>query len=113
MNVLGPTGALPSASLEPTPVPPPRIAGRDGSGLHEGGYPVTYGTSLLMAVEITPDGPTAVGLLAYGQSSDPLSPHHVDGTVAYRDAAVRPLRFTDDEIADDPALTVTTLTSHD
>ena len=113
LNVLGPTGALPSASLEPTPTAPTRIAGRDGSGLHEGGYPVTYGTSLLMAIEVTPDGPRGLGLLAYGQSSDPASPHHLDGTVAYRDGAVRPLRFTDAEIAEDPQLHVTTLTSHD
>jgi len=56
---------------------------------------VVYGASFLMSVDMTPDGPVGVGLLAYGQNEDPRSPHHVDGTVAFSEQAVRPLRFTD------------------
>ena len=104
LNVLGPVGALSAATLEPGPMMPDRIAGRDRTGLSEGGYPVTYGTSFLMAVELTSDGPVGVGVLAYSQSSDPASPHHADGTRAYAARSLRPLRFTDADIDADPAL---------
>ena len=105
MNIRVPAGALPSASLDPVPDPPIAIAGRERTGLGVGGYQVTYGTSFLMAVELTDDGPHGVGLLAYGQSGDPRSPHHADGTEAFAAAAVRPLLFTDAQIEADPELT--------
>lgn len=111
LNVLVPTGALPPASIEPLPEPPLAIPGRETSGLCEGGYQVTYGTSFLMAAEITPDGPRAVGVLAYGQNEDPRSPHHADGTRAYAEGRLRPLRFTEEEIAADPELRTMTLSS--
>ncbi|MCU1498221.1 MAG: pvdQ1, partial [Acidimicrobiales bacterium] len=57
-----------------------------------------------MAVELTDDGPVGVGLLAYGESGDDRSPHHVDGTEAFAAKAVRPLLFTDEAIDADPAL---------
>jgi acyl-homoserine-lactone acylase len=109
--VLAPTGALPPASLEPMPAQPVGVPGREATGLGEGGYQVTYGTSFLMAAEITPDGPRAVGVLAYGQNEDPRSPHHADGTRAYAEGRLRPLRFTDEEIAADPELRTVTLSS--
>jgi acyl-homoserine lactone acylase PvdQ len=104
LNVLAPSGALPPASLEPMPEAPVRIPGREGTGLAEGGYRVTYGTSFVMAVELTESGPQGVGLLAYGQSCDPESVHHADGTEAYAAKQTRPLRFTDSQIAADPDL---------
>ena len=57
-----------------------------------------------MAVELTDDGPKGVGLLAYGQSGDPRSPHHVDGTRAYAAKATRRLLFADADIEADPNL---------
>lgn len=105
MNVLGPVGALPAATLEPGPTPLAHLLGRsDRTGIGVGGYQVTYGTSFLMAVELTADGPQAVGLMAYGQSADPSSPHHRDGTDAYAAKALRPLLFTDEAIESDPHL---------
>lgn len=104
LNVLAPVGALASTALEPPDPPPVAVPGRDRTGLGEGGYQVTYGTSFLMAVELTPDGPVGLGLLAYGQSGDPRSPHHADGTEAYAAAAPRPLRFRDADIEADPEL---------
>jgi acyl-homoserine-lactone acylase len=105
MNVLGPTGALSSASLEPPPPPLATIPGRtERSGIGVGGYQVTYGSSFVMAVELTADGPRGVGLMAYGQSGDPASAHHRDGTDAYAAKRVRPLLFTDADIDADPAL---------
>ncbi len=107
LNVLAPIGALPPASLEPLPAGPPPVAGRaERTGLSGGGYQVNYGTSFLMAVEITPDGPRAVGLLAYGQAGDAISPHHHDGTGAFAAKRLRPLLFTDAEIDSDPDLVV-------
>ncbi len=111
LNVSVPTGALPSASVEPVPDPVVQIDGRERTGLCEGGYRVTYGTSFLMGVELTPEGPRGVGLLAYGQNEDPRSPHHADGTEAFAEGRVRPLRFTDAEVEADPELTRVHLTS--
>lgn len=104
VNVLAPTGALASASLDPSPEAPAAVPGRVRSGLGQGGYQVTYGTSFLMALELTPDGPVAQGLLAYGQSGDPRSPHHHDGTEAYAAGRLRPLLFRDEDIDEDPHL---------
>ena len=111
LNILAPFGALNSLSLEPGPAPlepvaPDRMM---TSGIATGGYRVTYGTSFLMAVELTDDGPHGIGLLAYGQSGDPRSPHHLDGTEAYAAKATRPLLFTDEAIDADPDLVRKTL----
>jgi acyl-homoserine-lactone acylase len=112
MNVLGPLGALSSASLEPPPPLLSSLAGRtERTGIGVGGYQVTYGTSFLMAVELTADGPRAVGVMAYGQSGDPASPHHRDGTDAYAAKRVRPLLFADADIEADPALVRRRLTA--
>jgi acyl-homoserine-lactone acylase len=106
LNILSPTSALASGlpvdSLEPLPAPPAPVPGR--AGLAEGGYQVDYGTSFLMAVELTGDGPVGVGLLAYGQSGDPASPHHRDGTEAFAAKQLRPLLFRDADIDADPHL---------
>jgi acyl-homoserine-lactone acylase len=111
LNILAPFGALTSSSLEPGPPPLPPVAPerRATSGIAAGGYRVTYGTSFVMAVELTDDGPVGVGLLAYGQSGDTGSPHHRDGTEAYAAKALRPLLFTDEAIEADPNLVRKTL----
>lgn len=110
MNVLVCTENLKNHSLEPVPAAPAPIGGREATGLAEGGYQVRYGTSFLMAVDLTPDGPKGVGLLAYGQCGDPRSPHHADGTLAYAQRATRPLLFADTDIEADPELDRTVLT---
>lgn len=104
LNVLAPVGALSSTSLEPPAAAAIAVPGRERTGLADGGYQVSYGTSFLMAVELTADGPSGVGLLAYGQSGDPRSPHHADGTEAYAACAPRPLLFHDADIDADPNL---------
>lgn len=99
LNVLTPVGALAGTTLEPGPAPLELQPGRtERTGLTAGGYRCTYGTSFLMAVELTDDGPVGLGLLAYGQSGDPRSPHHVDGTEAYAAKAVRPLLFAEADV---------------
>ncbi len=105
VNILAPVGSLTTASLEPRPALPPSLGARTTrTGLAVGGYQCTYGTSFLMVVEFTDDGPRGVGLLAYGQSGDPESPHHVDGTRAYGTKDLRPLLFDYADIDADPNL---------
>ena len=48
------------------------------SGLTGQGYPVNFGTSFVMTVDLTPAGPEADVLLTYGNSGDPASPHFRD-----------------------------------
>ncbi|CAN5493656.1 N-acyl homoserine lactone acylase QqaR [soil metagenome] len=105
LNILAPIGALATTSIEPDAPVSAAIPGRtDRTGLRAGGYQVTYGTSFLMAVELTDAGPVGIGLLAYGESGDDRSPHHVDGTEAFAAKAVRPLLFHDADIEADPEL---------
>ncbi len=106
MNVLSPWGALASMSLEPVPPKPLALPGRDRTGLAPGGYQCDYGVSFVMAVELTDDGPEAVGLLAYGQTGDDRRPEHTAGAVAYSTKQVRPLLFREADIAAALATTV-------
>lgn len=98
MNVLGPWGALTSMSLEPVPPKAIALPGRELTGLAAGGYQCDYGVSFVMAVELTDEGPEAVGLLAYGQTGDDRRPEHRAGADAYSSKQVRPLRFRDADI---------------
>jgi acyl-homoserine-lactone acylase len=70
-----------------------------------------FGTSFLMAVELTPDGPRTRTLLTYGQSANPASPHYTDQTRLFSRKQWVTERFTEAEIAGDPALQVTALRS--
>ncbi len=72
----------------------------DGSAtLTNKGYPVIHGTSFLLCVSFTDDGPHAEGLLAYSQSGDPTSPHYTDQTQMFAKEQLRPVLFRQDEIA--------------
>ncbi|MCM2390015.1 penicillin acylase family protein [Streptomyces albipurpureus] len=77
-----------------------------GSGTPPAG---AFGTSFLMAVELTPSGPRAHTLLTYGQSANPASPHYSDQTRLFTRKRWVTERFTAAEIASDPTLRVTTL----
>ncbi|MEU9189005.1 penicillin acylase family protein [Streptomyces sp. NPDC048484] len=68
-----------------------------------------FGSSFLMAVELTPDGPRTTTLLTYGQSTNPASPHYTDQTRLFSRKQWVTERFTAAEIANDPSLKVTTL----
>jgi acyl-homoserine-lactone acylase len=112
LNVVVPEGLLPRSSIEPGLPPLEAHPGRTArTGLTTGGYRCTYGTSFLMAVELTDDGPRGIGLMTYGQSGDTRSPRHVDGTRAFSAKHLRLLRFTDAEIEADPDLTRRTISS--
>ena len=101
-DVSTPTGALSRSDIDPAPVMPPGVPGRfERTGLTMDGYPVTYGVSFFMTVAVGgPDGePEAHGLLVYGQSDLPDSPHHGDQVADWAARRLRPLAFTDDAIA--------------
>jgi acyl-homoserine-lactone acylase len=76
----------------------------------DGRYPdVNTGSTFMMAVEITPNGPRARTILTYSLSANPSSPHHTDQTVLFSRGQWVTERFTDAEIEADPHLRVTTV----
>lgn len=76
----------------------------EDSALTTSGYPVSNGTSFLYALEFTDDGPQAAAFLTYGQTGDPTSPFFVDQTRRFSDKDWRPIRFTEEDVENDPAL---------
>jgi len=113
-DVSTPAGALGRSDIDPAPVMPAGVPGRfERTGLTVDGYPVTYGVSFFMAVSVggsdgqpddrpddrPDDQPEGYGLLVYGQSDLPDSPHHSDQVADWAARQLRPLAFTDDAIA--------------
>ncbi len=65
------------------------------------GYHIRYGSSWMMVVGFEEDGPVARGLLTYSESNNAGSPHWNDQTRYYSEnTALRPLRFTEEAIAE-------------
>jgi acyl-homoserine-lactone acylase len=72
-----------------------------------GHYPdVASGTSFLMATQLTAAGPRTRTLMVYSESGNPASPHFLDQTKRYAAGQWVTERFTQREIATDPALRV-------
>jgi acyl-homoserine-lactone acylase len=71
---------------------------------------VNYGSSFILAAELGPAGLQARALLTYGNSSDPASPHYRDQLEAFTAGTLRPVRFTEADIAADPALVTEDIT---
>ncbi|RAS70006.1 acyl-homoserine-lactone acylase [Lentzea atacamensis] len=67
---------------------------------------IPHGTSFVMAVELTKNGPRMSSLLVYGQSADKASPHHHDQAHLYVQKKWVSGRFSEQEIARDPNLKV-------
>jgi acyl-homoserine-lactone acylase len=74
------------------------------SGLSAEGYVVNYGSSFILAAAPGPGGLQARALLTYGNSSDPASPHFRDQLELFARGELRPVLFTEAQIAADPAL---------
>ncbi len=79
---------------------PPVVA---GSPLTTAGYPVAYGSSFVMVVELTPSGPQGQAILSYSQSTDPASANFADQTQLFSQRKFRPMLWNDADIAKDPA----------
>ena len=67
--------------------------------LKDKGYPVTYGTSFIMTLSYTDNGPVAEAFLTYGQSGDPDSAYFTDQTNLFSTKDWRPVLFTEEQIA--------------
>ncbi len=106
----GQTGPAPGRP-GPRPGPQQRIAPPPSSDGQrpDNRPPSIFGTSFVMAVELTPRGPRARTLLTYSESANPASPHHTDQTVLFSQKQWVADRFTEDEIEADPQLRTTTL----
>lgn len=112
INVVAPFGAFQRSDLEPAVAAGEPIAGRaESTGLRVGGYPITYGASIILVVGFDDDGPRGRGLLTYGQSGDPASVHHSDQLHEFAAKRLRPLLFSEADIAADPNLTRTTVST--
>ena len=59
---------------------------------------IRHGSSWIMTVEFTPDGPKSQGILTYSQSVNPNSPHYSDQTHAYSRKQWDNLRFSEAEV---------------
>jgi acyl-homoserine-lactone acylase len=71
--------------------------------------PSIFGSSFIMAVELTPHGPRTRTLLTYSESANPNSSHHTDQTLLFAHGRWVTERFSETEIAADPRLLTTTL----
>jgi acyl-homoserine-lactone acylase len=105
-NIVGYGGN--STTLEPLP-PPARVNG--SRYLTKDGYPITSGTSFIMALEFTAQGPRAQAFLTYSQSGDPASPLFSDQTELFSAKQWRRILFTEAEIKADPQLKTIKVTS--
>ena len=78
---------------------------QSATNLTEDGYVINYGTSFIMTLELTPDGPRGAAMISYSESGDPASSHHADQTERFSDKGFRPILFEEADIAADPELT--------
>jgi acyl-homoserine-lactone acylase len=93
------TASPPGPRLRP-PVRPQRWSAKP---------PTIFGTSFIMAVELTSHGPRTRTILTYSESANPASPHHTDQTVLFSHKQWVTERFSEAEINADPQLQTTTL----
>ncbi|MCF8473458.1 MAG: acylase [Emcibacter sp.] len=65
------------------------------------GYSVTAGTSFLLSLSYTDEGPKAEAFLTYGESGDPTSEHYTDQTKLFAKKQWRPILFNMTDINQD------------
>ena len=70
-------------------------------GLTDKGYPVSGGSSFILGLTYTDDGPVAEAFLTYSQSGDPSSPHFTDQTKLFSEKKWRPALFNKSDIEKD------------
>jgi acyl-homoserine-lactone acylase len=97
-----------SSTLLPIYEPLPAVS--PNTGLSSEGYYVNDGNSFLLAMRFGDAGPEARAILTYSQSEDPSSPHFSDQSRLYVEQRLRPVRFSEQDIAADPELDVISLT---
>ena len=95
-------------TLEPVPAYE-RVKG--SRFLTKDGYPINRGSSFVMALEYTAQGPRAQAFLTYSQSGDPASPLYYDQTELFSAKKWRRILYTEAEVKADPNLKTRTVTS--
>ena len=71
------------------------------------GYRINYGTSFLMALAFTEDGPKAKAFLTYGNTADRDDPLYLEATERFSNKDWRDVAFTEKQIATSTTSTVT------
>lgn len=71
----------------------------DSKTLSSSGYNIAHGSSFIMTVNFTDEGPQAQAILSYSQSGSPDSENFSDQTVLYRDKEWRDIYFQGSDIA--------------
>lgn len=79
----------------------------DGDGTEELAYRVNYGSSIVMALQFTDQGPSAQMFLSYSQDHDPEGDHFRDQTEKYANLEWRPVLFDEDLVEAETLDTVT------
>ena len=74
----------------------------------QGWTQVVHGSSWIMTVEFTDEGPRSEGVLTYSQSTNPMSPHRADQTQLYSQEGWDDLRFGRQAVIDG-TITATTV----
>jgi acyl-homoserine-lactone acylase len=83
----------------------PQSGGAVYTALSLDGYPINYGSSFVMALAFTDQGPKVKALLTYGNAANPASPHFDDQTEqVMQKGQWRDVRFDEAAILADPAL---------
>ncbi len=106
-NVVDYSGS--TGSSEPFPKRGPTMA--PGSALTAKGYLVNNGTSFMMTIDFTADGPKAAAFLTYGETEDRTSPLFSSQTKRFSAKDWRPLLYTEAAIAADPGVSSQIVTS--
>lgn len=77
-----------------------RIAAGSGLIRYDGetGYPINFGTSFLLALAYTDDGPTAKAFLTYSNTEDRKNPDYVVATEQFSAKKWRDVAFTEPQI---------------
>ncbi len=73
----------------------------DDTELTEDGYPITNGSSFIMAVEYGPDGPEIRTILTYGETGDQESPLFTEQTEMFSDKQWKTVSLDPEVIADE------------
>ena len=71
----------------------------DSETLSSSGYNIAHGSSFIMSLNYTENGPDAKAILSYSQSGSPDSQYFSDQTELYRDKVWRDIYFKPSDIA--------------
>ena len=89
----------------------PTYADKGGYATDPLGYPVTNGTSFLLTVQFTDNGPQAAAFLTYGQPDDPRDPRFRSQTELYAAKDWRTVAFDEADIKADSEFTSMVVTA--